>query len=127
IKDNTLVERIDAKDAMSYNLLMNKIKRGTLEMSNPQSKRGFITLDVLDSNTESKLRLDGDNIKLVKNLEVKVSIAETQDRFIVDNELLKYIKEVKAKEIENYLEDIFNKYKEKDLDVFEVERLLDIY
>ncbi|WP_458339889.1 Ger(x)C family spore germination protein, partial [Clostridium perfringens] len=26
IKDNTLVERIDAKDAMSYNLLMNKIK-----------------------------------------------------------------------------------------------------
>ncbi|GAA0083828.1 Ger(x)C family spore germination protein [Clostridium sp. CTA-7] len=127
IKDNTLVERIDAKDAMSYNLLMNKIKRGTLEMSNPQSKRGFITLDVLDSNTESKLRLDGDNIKLVKNLEVKVSIAETQDRFIVDNELLKYIKEVKSKEIENYLEDIFNEYKEKDLDVFEVERLLDIY
>ena len=40
---------------------------------------------------------------------------------------MKYIKDVKEEEIESYLRDIFNKYKEKQIDVFEVERLLDIY
>ena len=127
IKDNKLVEKIDSKDAMSYNLFMNNIRRGTLEMSNPQSQQGFITLDILDNSTESKLKYDGENITLVKNLEMKVSVAEIQGRLIVDNELLKYIKDVKEEEIESYLRDIFNKYKEKQIDVFEIERLLDIY
>ncbi len=127
IKDNKLVEKIDSKDAMSYNLFMNNIRRGTLEMSNPQSQQGFITLDILDNSTESKLKYDGENITLVKNLEMKVSVAEIQGRLIVDNELLKYIKDVKEEEIESYLKDIFNKYKEKQIDVFEIERLLDIY
>lgn len=127
IKDNKLVERIDSKDAMSYNLLMNNIRRGTLEMSNPQSEQGFITLDILDNNTESKIQYDGENIKLIKNLEMKVSVAETQGRLIVDKELLKYIKEVKEKEVESYIKNIFAEYKEKELDIFEIERLLDIH
>ena len=42
-------------------------------------------------------------------------------------ELLKYIKEVKEKEVESYIKNIFAEYKEKELDIFEIERLLDIH
>lgn len=126
LKDNKLIEKIDAKDAMSYNLLMNNITKGTLEMTTPKANNGFLTLEILDNNTESKLRYDGENITLVKNLEMKVSLAEIQGRLIVDNDVLKNIKEFKEKEIESYLNNIFNEYKEKSLDVFQISRLLEV-
>ena len=128
IKNNILVEKIDTKDAMSYNLIMNKVSSGTLELTNPQSNDEFITLEILGNNTKSDLRYlrDDDSIELIKELEMRVYIAEAQGRLIVDKNLLNYIKEVKSKEIEEHLKEIFNKYKEKNLDVFEVERLLDI-
>lgn len=128
IKNNILVEKIDTKDAMSYNLLMNNVSSGTLELTNPQSNDEFITLEILSNNTKSDLKYSSEDnsIELIKELEMRVYVAEAQGRLIVDKNLLNYIKEVKSKEIEEHLKEIFNKYKEKNLDVFEVERLLDI-
>lgn len=128
IKNNILVEKIDTKDAMSYNLLMNNVSSGTLELTNPQSNDEFITLEILSNNTKSDLKYSSEDnsIELIKELEMRVYVAEAQGRLIVDKNLLNYIKEVKSKEVEEHLKEVFNKYKEKNLDVFEVERLLDI-
>jgi spore germination protein KC len=126
IKDGALVDRIDARDAMSYNLMMNKVTKGTLEISNPQDESGFITLEILGNTTNSNLVFDNDNIKLIKNLTMRVSIAEIQGRAIVDKDLLDYIKIAKEKEVEGYLNYTFEKYKAEGIDVFEIERLLDI-
>ena len=128
IKNNMLVEKIDTKDAMSYNLIMNNVSSGTLELTNPQSNEEFITLEILSNNTKSNLIYSKENntLELIKELEMRVYIAEAQGRLIVDKNLLSYIKSVKSKEIEEHLKEIFNKYKEKNIDVFEVERLLDI-
>lgn len=128
IKNNMLVEKIDTKDAMSYNLLMNNVSSGTLELTNPQSNEEFITLEILSNITKSNLIYSKENntLELIKELEMRVYIAEAQGRLIVDKNLLNYIKSVKSKEVEEHLKEIFNKYKEKNIDVFEVERLLDI-
>ena len=128
LQNNILIEKIDTNDAMSYNLIMNKVSRGTLEITNPQSSEEFITLEILSNNTKSDLIYDKENntLKLIKDLEMRVSIAEAQGRLMVDKNLLNYIRDVKAKEVEEYLKEIFNKYKEKNIDVFEIERLLDI-
>lgn len=126
IKNGELVNKIDARDAMSYNLLMNKVKKGTLESSNPQDEKGFITLEILGNNTNSNLAFDKEKIRLIKDIELSVSIAEIQGKAIVDNDLLNYIKVSKEKEIESYLENSFQKYKEEGIDVFDIGRLLNI-
>ncbi|MGG7057988.1 Ger(x)C family spore germination protein [Clostridium tertium] len=126
IKDGVLVDRIDARDAMSYNLMMNKVTKGTLEISNPKDESGFITLEILGNTTNSNLIFDDENIKLIKNLTIRVSIAEMQGKAIVDKELLDYIKIAKEKEVEGYLNYTFEKYKAEGIDVFEIERLLEI-
>ena len=128
IKNNMLVEKIDTKDAMSYNLLINNVSSGTLELTNPQSNEEFITLEILSNITKSNLIYSKENntLELIKELEMRVYIAEAQGRLIVDKNLLNYIKSVKSKEVEEHLKEISNKYKEKNIDVFEVERLLDI-
>ena len=126
IQDGKLVNKIDSREAMSYNLLMNKVRKGTLEISNPQDESGFITLEILSNNTTSNITYDKESIKLIKNLEIRVSLAEIQGKAIVDKNLLDYIKLSEEKEIESYLNNSFKKYKEQDIDVFGIERLLNI-
>lgn len=126
IKDGKLVDKIDSREAMSYNLLTNKVNKGTLEISNPQDEKGFITLEILGNTTNSSLTYDNSRIKLIKNLKLRASIAEIQGRAIVDKELLDYIKASKEKEIEAYLQNSFKKYKEQGIDVFDIARLLNI-
>lgn len=126
IEKGKLVDRIDPREAMSYNLLMNKVNKGTLEISNPQDEKGFITLEILGNNTNSNLIYDNERLKLVKDLKINVSIAEIQGKAIVDKDLLYYIKLYKEKEVEGYLKTSFNKYKDQGIDVFNIERLLEI-
>ncbi len=126
IKDGILVNRIDSREAMSYNLLMDKVNKGTLEISNPQDENGFITLEILGNTTNSSLKYDNDEIKLIKDLKIRVAIAEIQGEAIVNKELLDYIKIAKEKEVESYLKSSFEKYKEEGIDVFQIERLLDV-
>lgn len=126
LKNSVLVERIDDKDAMSYNLLMNNVKWGNLEIANPQTTNGFITLEILQSNTQSDLKIEGDKVILVKNLEMRVSIAEAQGKLVVDKNLLNYIKDTKEKQLENYLYYVFKKYKDENIDVFDVTRLAEV-
>ncbi|MDV4150011.1 Ger(x)C family spore germination protein [Clostridium sp. AL.422] len=126
IQGGRLVDRIDSRDAMSYNLLMNKVSKGVLEISNPQDEKGFITLEILGNNTNSNVIYDGNSIKLIKNLEILVSIAEIQGNATIDKNLLDYIKVAKEKEIESYLKNAFEKYKEEGIDVFDIGRLLDV-
>ena len=126
IKDSKLINKLEAKDALSYNLLMDNVTKGTLEISNPQSDEGFITLEILSNSTKSDIIYEDNKIKLVKDLEMKVSVAEAQDSFIVDKETLTYIKAAKEMEVESYLKNIFDTYKKEGLDIFEIQRLLDV-
>lgn len=126
MKDNVLVKRIEAKDSLSYNFLMNDVKGGTLEMANPQSEDGFITLEILESNTISKIEHENDNINLVKDITMRVSIGEAQGKLLVNNELLEYIKATKEEEIKSKLTEVFEKYKKENLDIFDIERLIEI-
>lgn len=126
MKDNILVKRIEMKDSLSYNFLMDNVKGGTLEMGNPNSQDKFITLEILESNTISDLEYDGQNINLIKTINMRVSIGEAQGELIVNKECLEYVKYTKQEEVKRYLTNVFEGYKEENLDVFNVERLLEM-
>ncbi|MEN8077362.1 Ger(x)C family spore germination protein [Clostridioides difficile] len=126
-KDNILVEKIDVENSLMYNLLMGTVKTGTLEVTNPQSKENFVTLEILDSSIKDTLSYEEGRFKLIKDINVEVSISEIQGNLIVDTSVLDYIKVNKEAYINGYAEFIFNKYKEKDLDIFDIKRMEEMY
>lgn len=126
-KDNILVEKIDVENSLMYNLLMGTVKTGTLEVTNPQSKENFVTLEILDSSIKDTLNYEDGRFKLIKDINVEVSISEIQGNLIVDTSVLDYIKVNKEAYINGYAEFIFNKYKEKDLDIFDIKRMEEMY
>lgn len=126
-KDNVLVEKIDMQNSLMYNIMMGNAKSGTLEIANPQSKENFITLEILDSSMENKLEFNEGKYKLIKNINVDVSVSEIQGNLIVDSSVLDYIKTNEETYITGFVEYLFNKYKKEDLDVFDIERLAEMY
>lgn len=126
-KDNVLVERIDMENSLIYNIMMGNAKSGTLEISNPESKENFITLQILDSSMKDKLEFQDGKYKLIKDVNVEVSVSEIQGELIVDANALDYIKVNEEAYISGYAEYLFNKYKKQNLDIFDIDRLAEMY
>lgn len=126
-KDNVLAERIDIENSLIYNIMMGNAKSGTLEISNPESKENFITLQILDSNIRDKLEFKDGKYKLIKDVNVEVSVSEIQGELIVDANALDYIKVNEEAYISGYAEYLFNKYKKENLDIFDIDRLAEMY
>lgn len=126
-KDNILIEKINIENSLMYNILMGTAKTGILEATNPNSKSDFISLEIIDSNVKDNLSYENGAIKLIKDIEVDVSVSEIQGSLIVDSSALDYIRYNEEEYINGYVKYIFNKYKEKKLDIFDVERLAEMY
>ena len=126
-KDNVLVERIDMENSLIYNIMMGNAKSGNLEVTNPQSKENFITLQILDSSMKDKLEFQDGKYKLIKDVNVEVSVSEIQGELIVDANGLDYIKVNEEAYISGYAEYLFNKYKKQNLDIFDIDRLAEMY
>lgn len=126
-KDNKLVEQIDDKDSLMYNLLMGTTKAGTLDIANPQSKENFVTLEILNGGISDVLKYDNKKFKLIKNINLEVSISEIQGKLTVDSSALDYIKVNEEAYINGYTQYIFEKYKKKDLDIFDIKRMVEMY
>lgn len=126
-KDNVLVEKMNIENSLIYNIMMGNAKSGTLEVSNPQSKENFITLQILDSNMKDKLEFQDGKYKLIKDVNVEVSVSEIQGGLIVDANALDYIKVNEEAYISGYTEYLFNKYKQQNLDIFDIDRLAEMY
>lgn len=125
MKDNSLVKKIDPKDALEYNLSRDKVKEGTFEISNPQEKDKYITLDILENKAITKIYYEDNKIRVVKKINTKVSIGEIQGHLIVNNEDLELIRAIEEKRIKYNIENMFNSYKEKNVDILGIERLLE--
>ncbi|WP_051986370.1 Ger(x)C family spore germination protein [Clostridium amazonitimonense] len=124
IKDDKLVEIMSKGQGQAYNFLNNTVKRGTLEITNPDEPDNYITLEILKSKTKSKIEFEGDRIKLKKDIKIKVSIGEVQGKLKVDSQKLNKIKENSEYNIAKYSKMVFEDFKNKDIDIFEVKQEL---
>lgn len=125
LKNDTLVKNLDVEDTLSYNFLNDKVRTGTLEIKNPQAPNEFITLEILKSKTKTDLEYDGERINLYKTVYLTVTIAESQHRLVIDDTVIEILKRNEINNMKQFLNDVFNKYKNEGVDIFEIDRLLE--
>ncbi|MGL5414425.1 MAG: Ger(x)C family spore germination protein [Clostridium sp.] len=126
LQNNMMKERISMLDGLSYNILANNIKTGTLELVNPQMDKGFITLEILNNKTKTNIDYDGNRVLLKKDINIKTTLAEEQGRFVLDKESLKNIKDGEEKRIKAHLDEFFDRFNRKNIDIMGIERLLEM-
>lgn len=126
VKDDKMVDRLPKDKSQGYNFIIDKVKSGTLEVSNPEHDEKFVTLEIRNSKTKTKLSYDGNSVKLKKIIKVRTNFGETQDSInITDGEIYTIARRAE-RNIELSCKDVFNEYKQKNLDIFNVEKEFNI-
>jgi spore germination protein KC len=108
------------RESQGYNFLTDQVKSGTLEVTNPSNEKAFVTLEILNSNTRTKLELVNNKIKLIKYIRTRVSIGEAQGTLVLDNTTRKIIEKSAEDNIKKYSKQLFEDYKLKGIDIFHV-------
>ncbi|KZL89821.1 Ger(x)C family spore germination protein [Clostridium magnum] len=120
IKNFKMVDTLPRTQAEGYNFLIDNIKRGTLEAGNPSAADKYITLEILKSKTDTKIYYDGDSIKVKKIINTKTSIADVQEKLNFTKENIEQLEKNAESNIKDACERLFDYYKGKDLDIFNV-------
>ena len=82
-----------------------------------------------DNTVVEDININRRNDKFIKGLDVpkNVTAYNTLEEAIVDSEFINYIKVNEEAYINSYITQLFNKYKEKGLDIFNVYRMKEIH
>lgn len=124
IDNDEIVAILPKEENQGYSFLTNRVKRGTLEVTNPSNEDQYVTLEILNSRTKTKLSLEDGKIKLKKYINIKTSIGEVQEGIDLTNETLRKIEATAEKNIKKYSTKLFEEYKNKGIDIFQVEEVL---
>lgn len=124
LKADKMVGIISKQEGQGFNFLMNNVKSGTLEPKLPETENKFATLEILKSKTKTEIKYEKDKIKLIKNIKVKTSLAEVQEKLVINDNSLKALEMTSEENIKKACRTIFNKYKDEGIDIFDIEEEL---
>lgn len=125
LENDKLVETLRKQEMQGYNFLINEVRTGTLEVTNPFHEENFVTLEILSSNTKTKVKHVKDKFKLIKEINVLVTLGESQHSFVLAQDSVEKLTKAAEDNIKRYTTKIFNDYRAKELDFFEVQE--DVY
>jgi Ger(x)C family germination protein len=125
IKDDKLMDMLNPEQSMAYNFLINKFKNGTINITNPENPDRLATIEILKNKTKSSLKYDGGSIQLKRTINSKGNLSFSEKSIHVTND---EERNVLIKNSEEYIKRIctklFDDYKEKDVDIFNLQREL---
>jgi spore germination protein KC len=120
LKDDKMMGELERADGQGYNFLMNSLKTGSLEITNPEQSEQFISLNVLRNHTRTSIYYEGTTIKLKKQIYVKTNIEEIEKQASLTKDVIRQLQDKSEDNIKKACERVFEKYKEQDLDIFRV-------
>lgn len=120
IKKGKLVTLLPKVDGEAYNFLIGQVASGSMEVVDPRKSGKNISLRIESSKTKTKVDYDGKKVHAKKTINTKVSIIETQDYTDLTDEEIKEIKKGAEANLISLCTNVFNKYKQQNLDIFRI-------
>ncbi|MDF2504495.1 Ger(x)C family spore germination protein [Clostridium sp.] len=118
MKKDKLVEMLPQSEGEAYNFLINAISRGSMEVADPRDKTKYISLAIENSKTDTDVNINGKNINVTKQMNIKARIVEVQKYMDLTDDQLEEIRKGAETNLINSCLNIFNKYKKRNLDIF---------
>lgn len=119
-KDDIWVGTLDYEDLIAYHFLIDEINIAAVVFPNPISDEGMVVIDVVKSKTKTELEFDGQTIRLIKKVKATTDLGGLQVPTPFDLETAKAFQQATDEVIKKNCEALFNKYKDQNLDIFDV-------
>lgn len=120
IKGDKLKDMVKKTEGEAYNFLTDQVENGSMEVNDPNNKNKFVSLRIETSKTDTEVNYNGKNTILKKKINVHASIVETQNYTNLTDKELKEIKRGAEKNLITLCTNVFNKYKNENLDIFRI-------
>ncbi len=126
--EDKMIGELNEDEGFLYYIMRNELQTGYITVKNPDEPDKLISLEILKSNTDTDVKYDGGaTIEVIKEVNMETTIAEAQQTFTVGYLKEKYKLEKNAKEkIKRECMKLYEKYKEEDIDIFDLQRDIDI-
>ncbi len=119
-QNDKMVYKLKPEERMAYHFLINQMKRNLVVFSNPVKEEGEVVIDLLSSKTSTDISYDGKTIQLEKKITINSIVAGIEEPMTLDLAALRKFEEASANVIEQNCHKLFNKYKELNIDLFDV-------
>lgn len=119
--NDKMVDVIEKSETEAYNFMVNRVQSGAMEVVNPANKNKFISLEILKSKTKTDISYNKNKVYLTKKIKVNASISESQSQINLDEQNIKKIEINADKNLINNGNKIFNKFKKKGIDIFNIQ------
>lgn len=120
VKDCKMVDILRRSEGLGYNFLVDNIKGGSLEVPNPDSPKKFVSLEILKNKTNTNVYYDGEKITVKKVINTRATVAEVQNRINLNTDTMNQLQKNAEKNISKACNNVFNEYKQKNLDIFNI-------
>ncbi len=127
MKDNKLIDFLDDKEAIIYNMLINESKGGNVDVENENGE--IVSFGINDITTSYSFNFDNkNNLKqVVISLKYRSNFEEVLSKEdITDERVLKKYKELQEKKVKKQVEQLVNKSQELNLDIFSIGEKLNV-
>lgn len=121
--NDRMVDVLSPHELFHYNFVIDEADVGILTVENPELDNKYISLKLLKNKTKVLVDYDGERVRLIKDINIKVTILETQKKISLSNDDVR--REVKKNTEENmrkHCNELFEKFKEKGIDLYNVQR-----
>jgi spore germination protein KC len=114
--------KIELGESTEYNIMMNINHRGMLDIRY-EDTHNDMALEILYSKAKTSITYDGEQVVLHKKINLKLSFEETQEPLHLNSEdIRRKIEENVEKEMKYKMQRLFEKWKEKGVDIFDMKR-----
>lgn len=125
-KEDKMISELDYHETFYYNIVVDNLRTGFIEVPNPDEAGKSVDFEVLKTKTKTHINYDGENIEIKKDINMRITVAYVQSTLHLNDkkDRLKLSKHV----VENITEkcfDLYNKYKDIEVDIFNLKRHID--
>ncbi|AKL97117.1 spore germination B3 GerAC family protein [Clostridium aceticum] len=121
--NDKLVDKLEVKDMVPIAFINDKVRKGYLDVPHPEFAEKKVTLEIVKSNTITDILYEEGRIYLRQTVNVQTVIAGMEERLILDEAAVKTIEQNGEKIIQQKCHRLFNEYKEKGIDLFDVQEI----
>lgn len=126
LKEDKMIGELDHDEMFYYNMAIDNLKTGYIQVPNPDEKDKLINFEILKTKTKNHINYDGETIGIEKKINMKISVAYAQNTLhLNDKKDREKLSEYVTEEIKKGCLNLYNKYKDMKIDIFNLKRSID--
>jgi len=128
MREDTMISTLDYDESFFYNIMTDNLNLGYIKIPNPDAEGKLITLEILDIKTKTHVDYQGGAVvDVTKEINIRTSFAGIQESFNISSMAkTRGLEEVAAETVKKGAATLYNKFKEKDIDIYNLKRDIDI-